>query len=224
MARIEYNPLVEAIHGRVGNYVLQDIRGVHSGRRLVAPRNPSSLRQQAQRRTMRNAVYYWSAEDVGIRLFYNELALELGGSGRSRWIQIITQRTTEANLLSDKPLRTRPGLPLDNLSLNNPRRGGEGWLVDWSLTERRAGLTFLGVEGWAFRNEPVSTDTPNSFDDWTYSGDFRSGNPTSGTVDFPDITRASTNGYWCVLTPEYQDEFLNTRVGWAAKIQLPDPP
>lgn len=168
MARVEYNPLVEAIHGSIGNIVLQDINQTHSARARVSPRNPRTQNQQRNREQLANAAATWNQIAPRTRFLWNQEGLRLDRIGRALWISAWTQGgVTEADL-NDRLLLPRHGAPIDDVNFNYQ---GQNATEVFFIAQRLSvptGWTYAAIEGIMVRNDKTYSQLYYRSNDFLY--------------------------------------------------------
>lgn len=132
MALVVYDPAVETISGKLGNFVYYRRRSTACVRVHVAPGNPRTPLQQHGRRSFAEAIRLWQALEPYKRLQWNRRALVRTISGYNMFISEHLKdawKSVAASFGRD-PVRSCP-LPLRSLSVfsgESPEResGGPG--------------------------------------------------------------------------------------------------
>ena len=140
MAKVTYSPLVDSIHGKVGNYVLQDVTGVHTGRQLVTPRNPRTTNQQRARTQLARAAQAWRLIPATTREFWVAEGLRTSRSARRAFTSGWCGPVSTDEKISDRQLLGRVGTLPDSFNPSAPTSGQ----TTWTLTV----FQFESPEGW----------------------------------------------------------------------------
>lgn len=192
MVRVRYNPLVESMHGRVGQLVLQDIQRTHAGRRYVNPRYQNTDRQQRSRGNMRNASRLWSQIPDSGREMWGYESLRTGRQARQMWIQQYCTSQLGGVDLSQRPLFSRQGTRLAITTITNATTSAGNIVIQTSLADVPAGWTKRNLHAIAAPDHDTSTPTP------PLSGEWRSASTTGSTITIeePEPSDLDRSAIW----------------------------
>lgn len=214
MAVVRYNPLVESMHGRIGNLVLQDIRGTHSARAAVAPRNPETTSQQRNRAQLGNASIAWEHLPALARVLWNTEGMRQGRPGRGLFIQAWCEGGLDEANLEHRLILPRRGTPSDRhfVGAGNPSQGQillNPTVSDWPNTWSIRGITYLlAPDDLTYSPTPYLT-----LEFSAASFNFTSPTPAPQTMTLPLRLRPVVD-LTLMSTVNYVDNNGNPQQGW----------
>ncbi|NLV67068.1 MAG: hypothetical protein GXY14_05260 [Spirochaetes bacterium] len=88
MAKVKLPSYIKSIHGKRGNIIYYNVRGIQYSRSWSMPENPRTPLQQQNRRNFSESVKLWQSLDPEEKKTYNDMAAPLGRKGYNLFISM----------------------------------------------------------------------------------------------------------------------------------------
>lgn len=143
MAEVFLNPAFTALNGRIGGVVFYGYNDKTFFRSYVAPRNPDTPAQRANRKLFRDAMKSWQGLSSFDRSSYNRRARRLGMTGHNLFISrymASRRRSSDAESCPEYPRRAVPAATVSSLPVH-----GRSLSVSGSMSGRITGIAGPGT-------------------------------------------------------------------------------